>query len=308
MSEKEQQLEILLDEPKQQEAPKVEEPVVLVEDEEGNVPELSADDDKLPDDDPRKVIKKLEKTLKKERKAREKAERKAEVAQHHIRTAYVDKSESDKQLVASAIDRLKTDNEILTASYAEAMQVGDYDKAAKIQANIAQNSTKLVQMENGYQAMQQAPVNIPDFKEPKSDDVFDQIVNSVSKESARWLKANRDNLDSDKQIRRMFRAHEDAIDEGIRADTPAYFRFIEDRLGIGSKNQQREQESIMSAASKPVKNAPPPPAPVERHSNTRSNVVRLSRAEAETAAALGMTEKEYAMNKLALQKAGRLPN
>ena len=306
MSDKEQQLEIMLEEPKQPEAPKTEEPVVLVEDEEGNVPELAADDG--PEDSPEKVIKKLQKTLKKERKAREKAERKAEVAQQHIRTAYTDKSESDKQLVASAIERIKTDNEILTASYSEAMQIGDYDKAAKIQANIAQNSTKLVQMENGYQAMQQAPVNIPDLKAAKSDGALDQIIDSVSKESARWLKANRDHLDSDKQLRRMFRAHEDALDEGIRADTPAYFRFIEDRLGIGGRNQQREQETVMSAASKPVKNAPPPPAPVERHSNARSNVVRLSRAEAETAVALGMTEKEYAMNKLALQKAGRLPN
>lgn len=307
MSEKEQQLEIVLDEPKQQEAPKVEEPVVLVEDEEGNVPEMAADN--LPDDDPRKVIKKLEKTLKKERKAREKAERKAEMAHHQVRSAYVEKSESDKQLVASAIDRIKTDNEILTASYAEAMQVGDYDKAAKIQANIAQNSTKLVQMENGYQAMQQAPINVPEMpKVPKADNMLDQIIGSVSKESARWLKANRDNLDSERQIRRMFRAHEDAIDEGIPADTPTYFRFIEDRLGFGRRNEQREQESIMSAASKPVKNAPPPPAPVERYSNTRPNVVRLTREEAAIAATFGMTEKEYAMNKLALQKAGKLSN
>jgi hypothetical protein len=306
MSETEKQLEILLDEPQQPEIQKTEEPVVLVEDEEGNVAEAA---DGLRDDDPTKVIKKLQKTLKKERKAREKAERNVQMAQYQVKAAYTEKSDSDKQLVASAIDRLKTDNEILTAHYAEAMQVGDYDKAAKIQANISQNSTKLVQMENGYQAMQQAPVVVPEMpKAPKSDDVLDQIIGSVSKDSARWLKANRDNLDSEKQIRRMFRAHEDAIDGGIVADTPAYFRFIEDRLGIGRKNEQREQDYVMSAASKPIKNAPPPPAPVERYSNNRPNVVRLTRAEADMASALGMTEKEYAVHKRELQKSGKLPN
>jgi phage I-like protein len=35
-------------------------------------------------------------------------------------------------------------------------------------------------------------------------------------------------------------------------------------------------------------------------------VIRLSRAEVETAKSLGMTEKEYAANKMALQKEGRM--
>lgn len=64
----------------------------------------------------------------------------------------------------------------------------------------------------------------------------------------------------------------------------------------------------MSSASKPVNKAPPPPAPVERYNNTRSNVVRLTRAEAEMAVALGMTDKEYAIHKRELQKQGKLPN
>jgi phage I-like protein len=65
----------------------------------------------------------------------------------------------------------------------------------------------------------------------------------------------------------------------------------------------------MSAAAKPVqRSAPPAAAPVNRGNGTRPGVVKLSGVEAETAKMLGMTEKEYALNKLALQREGKLPN
>ena len=301
MSDKEEQLEIVLDEPK---ATKADEPTVVIEDEAAPA-QAGADDED--DNSPDRVIKKLEKTLKKERKAREKAEQVAQMAHQQVKAAYTEVGDTNKQLVASAIDRLKTDNDILTATYSEAMQNGDYDRAAKVQASISANSAKLVQMENGYQEMQRNPVHVPRLPDPpKSDDMLDQIIGSVSKDSARWLKDNRDHLDSERSIRKMFRAHEDAVDEGITPDTPAYFQFIEGRLGINKA--QKEQDDVMSAASKPSRSAPPPPAPVERYNNTRTNVVRLSRAEAEMAQVLGMTDKEYALHKRELQKTGKLPN
>ena len=308
MSGNEEQLEIILDEPKAKTPEKADEPEVEVEGDEPEQQEAVAQE-KGDDNDPDQIIKKLEKTLKKEREAREKAEQKVQLAAQQVKAAYTEVGDTNKQLVASAIDRLKTENEILTASYAEAMQVNDYDRAAKLQAEMATNSSKLVQMENGYQEMQRNPPRIPEIPEPpKSDDVLEQIIESVSKDSARWLKSNREHLDSEKMIRRMFRAHEDAVDEGVIPDTPQYFRFIEDRLGINKRQEQQEQENVMSSASKPVNRAPPPPAPVERYNNTRSNVVRLTRAEAEMATALGMTDKEYALHKRELQKQGKLPN
>jgi len=65
----------------------------------------------------------------------------------------------------------------------------------------------------------------------------------------------------------------------------------------------------LSAAAKPVaRSVPPAAAPANRSGNGRANVVRLTRAEADTAKMLGMTETEYAKHKLALQKEGKLPN
>ena len=53
----------------------------------------------------------------------------------------------------------------------------------------------------------------------------------------------------------------------------------------------------------------PPAAPVSRSGNgtgSSPNVVRLTSAEREIASMMGMTDKEYAKNKVALQKEGKL--
>jgi phage I-like protein len=53
----------------------------------------------------------------------------------------------------------------------------------------------------------------------------------------------------------------------------------------------------------------PPSAPVSRSGSapgSRPNVVRLSNAEREMANMMGMTDMEYAKNKQALQKEGKL--
>jgi len=113
-------------------------------------------------------------------------------------------------------------------------------------------------------------------------------------------------LSDERMIKKMFRAHEDAVDDGVEPDSDAYFRYIEQRLGLGSKEQD---DNPMSSASKPVqRQAAPPSAPVNRESSSRSNTVRLTRAEADTAKMLGMTETEYAKHKIALQKEGKLPH
>jgi hypothetical protein len=66
----------------------------------------------------------------------------------------------------------------------------------------------------------------------------------------------------------------------------------------------------MNEAAKPTqRRQAPPSAPVTRSGTapgTRPNVVRLSAQEREMAEMMQMTETEYARNKLALQKEGKL--
>jgi phage I-like protein len=66
---------------------------------------------------------------------------------------------------------------------------------------------------------------------------------------------------------------------------------------------------MSTAASSTQRRSSPPAAPVSRSNNTsgtRPNVVRLTAAEREMADNMGMKPEEYAKNKLALQKEGKL--
>jgi len=255
--------------------------------------------------EPESAQAKLRQELEAERQARKAAEDAARAAYEQARVAYTEADDTNITLVSNAIDTIKRDNEILTANYAEAMSSGEYDRGAQIQAALAANAVKLDKLENGLQEMQKGPKRAP-APPPVASSKMDQIISSVTPRSAAWLKNNRDAIDSDRMINRMFRAHEDAVDEGIEPDSDAYFRFIEGRLGL---NKQTEQESPLSSASRPVsRQSPPPAAPVNRGSNGRAQAATLTRAEAEMAKTLGMTEKEYWTHKNALQKAGKLPN
>ena len=126
----------------------------------------------------------------------------------------------------------------------------------------------------------------------------DQLARQVSPRSASWIRENRDALDNDRMIRRMFRAHEDAVDEGIAADSEEYFSFIENRLGISQRGQEE--------APAPARRAPPPPpAPVSR-GGQRPNTVRLTREQVDMAKMMGMTEADYAKNMVALKREGKI--
>ena len=269
--------------------------------------EASSDSKQANAIDPQDAINSLRAQLEAEKRAREEAETLARQAAQQANAAYGEVEDTNIQLVNTAIDTVKRDTEILTANYAEAMSMGDYERAAKIQATMASNSAKLLQLENGLREMQNAPrrpqvQNVP----PPATVQLDQIISAVSPRSASWLRNNKTQLADDRMIKKMFRAHEDAIDDGVEADSDAYFQYIEQRLGL---NSTKDAENPMSSAAKPVqRQAAPPSAPVNRESSARSNTVRLTRAEADTAKMLGMTEKEYAQHKIALQKEGKLPH
>jgi hypothetical protein len=273
-----------------------EEPVEIVEDKQASA---------ALEIDPESALAKLKKELEEERQARKTAENAARAAYEQARMAYTEADDTNITLVANAIDTIKRDNDILTQNYAEAMTQGDYDRGAQIQQTLSANAIKLDKLENGLQEMQKAPKRAP-APPPAASSKMDQIISSVTPRSAAWLKNNRDSLDNDRMINKMFRAHEDAVDEGVEPDSDAYFRFIEGRLGLG---KQQEQESPLSSASKPVsRQTPPPAAPVNRSSTGRSNQATLTRAEADMAKMLGMSEKDYWLHKSALQKEGKLPN
>jgi phage I-like protein len=95
----------------------------------------------------------------------------------------------------------------------------------------------------------------------------------------------------------MVAAHQIAVADGITPDSDRYFESVEGVLGISGAPQPRSG------------NRAPPAAPVSRSGSGTGgsgNTVTLSAQEREMAQMMGMSVKEYAANKLALKREGKM--
>jgi len=249
-------------------------------------PEITVDDG----------IEALRRELEAEKAARQRAEQQARVATN-------DKADSDLRMLNTAIETEGRNKEILKANLREAVANGDTDAQADILMAINQTENNLRQITEGkkhYEAQIKAPVA----------NKVEALAAQLTPKSAEWVRNNPDVVNDERRAKRLERAHFDALDDGIQPDSPDYFNFLENRLNI-NKTPVR-QEAAMSEASESTSGrraSAPPAAPVSRSgtgTGGRPNVVTLSRAEQEAAKDMGMTPKEYAQNKVALVKSGRM--
>lgn len=295
MSGTEEQIEIDLGDMPKVEQPRAEEPQIEIVDE-----PVTSEAQAQPEEDPKNVenaLKKLNRKLEQEKEARLEAERRAKELEQQAQIAMNKASESDFHLVTSAIDRLNLDQDMLKAQLRDSMAIGDFDKAAEIQAAMVANTTNLKQLERGLEEMKNAPRQ-PVQPMQRNTVTVDDLIDRVTPRSAEWLRRNKEALPDERSIRIMGRAHEDAVDLGIVPESDDYFRFVEQRLGIGEKKNNDYQEyDAMSDAAKPVKSRQSPPsAPVSRQpidAPSRPGVIRLTAAEVEAAKISGISPAEY---------------
>jgi hypothetical protein len=295
MSGTEQQMEIDLGDMPKVENKAAEEPIVEIIDENAS----PAEEEAPRKDDPEKALKKLQKKLEQEQKAREEAEKMARQAAEQARQATIEAQDSRIHLVNGAMETLRRDEEILTAHLKQAMEVGDYDKAAEIQKTIAVNANKMVELERGYDELRKAAPPPPVQPNAPREITVDDIIQQVTPRSQEWLNRHREYLPDSRSIRIMGRAHEDALDMGLIPESDQYFAFVENRLGINKSARNDYQEyDAMSDAAKPTKSRQSPPAaPVSRtpvgSEGTRPGVIRLTADEVEAAKISGISPQEY---------------
>lgn len=256
------------------------------------------------DIDPQQAFDELQRRLEQEKQARYEAEQRARLAAAQAERAQTEVADTNYHLVESAIETLKREKQLVKQELVNAHAQQDFERIAELQDELAKHNADLSALKNGQKAMKkegkQYQEGIPvQQMAPPQGDMIDQIAAAVTPRSAAWINANRDSLNNQKTINKMFRAHEDAVDDGIQPDSDEYFRYIENRLGI-AEGEDAPQSS---------RRASPPAAPVSRGGNgtgSRPNVVRLTPEMREMAQLMGMTEQEYAKNLLELQKEGKV--
>lgn len=295
MSGNETQLEIELEE-----APKAENEDIKIEKEEETPKKETIE--------PEDGINDLKMRLEQERQARLEAEKQARAAAEAAAQAQNEVQDTNLQLVKNAIETVKRNNDILKYNYSEAMAVGDYAKAAEIQESMSINASKLMELERGRSHMENMP-KIEPVQPQRPADPVEALASQLSPRSAEWVRRNPQCVTDPRMYQKMVAAHNLAMADGYQPDTDDYFAFVEDTLKISKRVPVQEEEDPMANAAKVTQRRAPPAAPVSRNNTStgsRPNVVRLTKLEAETARDLGMTEEEYARNKLLLQKEGRL--
>jgi len=245
----------------------------------------------------------LKAQLEDERRAREAAERRAKEAMEQASAAKNDAADSNMKMIDNALETLKRNQEILKQNLRDAVAMGDADAQADIMMSLNKTDNDLREVQRGKQQYEAT------VKRSAADPV-EALASQLTPRSAEWIRAHPEAVHDPVMNRKLRRAHEDAIDDGLVADSDEYFSYVENRLNVRKPVQQ--QEAALSEASTSTagrRAAAPPAAPVSRSgtgTGGRPNVVTLTRAEQEAARDMGMTPKEYAENKMALVKAGKL--
>ena len=259
--------------------------------------------------EPEEGLEALKAQLGREKTARIEAEKREREARQTAFKAQNEVQDSNLHLVTNAIETVKQTADVLKSNYREAMSMGDYDRAAEVQQAMATNAAKLLQLEQGKQALESQPKQRAP-EQYRSSDPVEALASQLTPRSADWVRRNPQCVTDPRLYQKMVAAHNLAVADGYAPDTNDYFEQIESTLKLNRREVQEPQEDAMAEAAKPVqRRSSPAAAPVSRSgtgTGSRPNVVRLSSAEREMASMMGMTDQEYAKNKLSLQKEGKL--
>jgi hypothetical protein len=249
----------------------------------------------------------LKKQLDEERKGRQEAMRRANEAEQSAYAAHGEVQDTSLHLVSNAIDTVRQNNNILKSNYSEAMSLNDYDRAADIQAEMSANAARLLQLEQGKQALENQPRQPP--PRPYQADPVEALASQLSPRSAEWVRRNPQYATEPRLYQKMIAAHNLAMADDIPADSDDYFDAIENTLRMRRQDNSRDYDAMADAAKPTQRRSAPPAAPVSRSGGgggSKPDRVTLSAAEREIASMMGMTLDEYGRNKLVLQKEGKL--
>jgi len=260
---------------------------------------------------PEDGIAELKERLESEKRARYEAEQRAHQAQEQVQRASLEVQNSDLQLINGAIDKLQRESDYMKAGYRDAMQAGDYDRAAEIQQYMSATAAKLLQLENGKVSLEGRLAQPVKPIEPPRMDPVEQVAAQLSPRSAAWVRAHPQCVTDQRLYQKMVGAHNIAVADGYAPDSDDYFNYIENQMGFNRQAQADQgEEVILSTASKATQNrSAPPAAPSTRTASStggRTTTVRLTPEMKEMASMMGMTPEDYAKNMLDLKKEGKL--
>lgn len=225
---------------------------------------------------------------------------------------------SDYERIQGAIAAAKSREESLKREIQSAAEIGEHGKVAELHMEAARIAARKLQYEDAKRNMEiraeRAAKEAPAREEraPVAPvDPFEARIAGLSAQSQAWLRQHKECVLDEVKNAKVLWGHKEAERQGIRADTPEYFRFLETHMGYADDNGDDAGDDDDADVEVTPARRSAPAAPVSRDSSTGQvapNKYRLSREEAEIATQLNMTPTEYATWKLKAIKDGRYAN
>ena len=194
--------------------------------------------------------------------------------------------------------RLTGSMEAAKAKLKKAMEDQDYDAVANAQLEIGRLGAEQSQYEQ-MKAQQEARANAPkqerEIEIPKVQP--QQPVKDPKAES--WAEKN-EWFGTDKVMTNVaYAIHEDLVNQGVDPRTDYYYSEIDKRMRENLPHKfEQNSSSEESVRQQPVQTV----ASAHRNRGTGRNVVKLSSSEAAIAKRLGLSNEQYASEKLKLQR------
>ena len=194
--------------------------------------------------------------------------------------------------------RLTGSMEAAKAKLKKAMEDQDYDAVANAQLEIGRlgaEQGQYEQMKAREEARAKAPKQEKEVEIPKAQP--QQPVKDPKAES--WAEQN-EWFGRDKVMTNVaYAIHEDLVNQGVDPRTDYYYSEIDKRMRENLPHKfQQDSSSEEPARQQPVQTV----ASAHRNRGTGRNVVKLSSSEAAIAKRLGLSNEQYASEKLKLQR------
>lgn len=191
----------------------------------------------------------------------------------------------------------------IEADLEKAMKAGDSAGVVKAQRALTRAELAIANYEEAaselaaeLEAEKRKPKTAP--KPAAGKDPYLESIAHMDQRAQAWLIANRKDIEPNpNRGTRAVAGHHLAISEGIEANSPEYFEFMNEHMGY---EPVKKPKAKAAPTGRPASAAP---AGGRAPASNRKEV-HLTRAERDIAASMGMTVQQYAKNKMEIEENG----
>lgn len=241
-----------------------------------------------------------------DRRLREEAARRSA-----LETEVVD---SNLSTITTALDAAKQRVANAKAEQVRAFERGDYAAVTEENFKLAEAVAEISRLSDGKTAAEleksqgRPRVEGRVQEQPRYVDKVEEFAAQMSPQSAAWIRAHPDAVHNGALNKKLMAAHNNTVLNDIPADTPEYFRYIEDQLYPSREDRGGIEVPLAPERSRSSQSS----APVSRGNGgslTRapaSNSVTLTPSQRDFCDQSGISYQAYAKNLVIAQKEGKL--